>query len=348
MVVHYLVNIKKQPTNYKAFLFEAVKITFFCLLVTGLFALLGAKNNTLLVVFNMAVMSAAATFSVDKKHLNHVALGGAVIIISIIAGGIIGFYYPLLAKLLTILYAGLAFYLPKTKSQVNIFATSAVMFLIFSSLPFNLMGGIWYALAGAIVYVIFVGFYLLFDYVNQIKNKERINSEKIENNHMTAIIAVLSLTLAWRISYVLSIYFQFSHLYWIELTALVIIQGSQQKTIQTSIKRILVNTFGAVIIVLLFNYVMPADFWLNFGMLVLFLFLIFFLSFSYVGRTLFIELFVLGFTHLLGDYQNAIAMDRVILTLIGGTIVILVTLIAYFLSGWIKYIFYASLSYFNI
>ena len=43
--------------------------------------------------------------------------------------------------------------------------------------------------------------------------------------------------------------------------------------------------------------------------------------------TLFIEIFVLGFTHLLGSFHNVIAIDRIILTFIGGGIVILITLL---------------------
>jgi hypothetical protein len=317
--------------DFKSYIFEASKITLFCLVVTGLFALFGSSSNTLLVVFNMAVMFTAATFSVEQKHLNHVTLGGLVMMLSIIAGGIIGFYYPWTAKVLTILYAGLAFYLPQKKYQTNIFVTSSVMFLIFSSLPFDFQDGMRYLFDGLIVFSIFIIFYLLFDYRNQPDKKEIIDRNETNNNHITAMIAVLSLTIGCGVSYYLSIHHHFSHLYWIELTALVVIQGSQQKTIQTSIKRILVNAFGAIIIVLLFNYIMPSDFWPNFSMLVLFLFLIFFLSFSYIGRVLFIELFVLGFTHLLGDYQNAIAFDRVILTLIGGLIVIISTPISYIL-----------------
>lgn len=169
--------------DYKAFFIEALKITFFCLLVTALFKFFDASNNTLLMVFNMAVMFTAATLT---------------------------------------------------------------------------------------------------------------------------------------------------HLYWIGLTTLLVIQGSQQKTIQTSFKRIGVNAIGALIAVLLFSYIIPPIFWINFAVLTLFLFLIFALGFSYIGRVLFIELFVLGFTHLLGDYQAFIALDRVILTFIGSSIVIFASLMIYF------------------
>ncbi len=318
--------------DYKGYAFEALKITLFCLVVSGLFKLLGASNNTLLVVFNMAVMSSAATFSVEQKHLNHVTLGSSVMIFSIITGGILGYYTPLLAKLLTILYAGLAFYLPKSRSRTNIFVTSSLMFLIFTALPFNWEDGLNYALDGFVVIAIFIGFYWFFDRTIQNQpNKNPING-KNQTNQTSAVNVILSLSIAWVISYLLSMYSQLTHLYWIELTALVVIQASQQKPIRTSLKRILVNALGAIIIVILFNYVMPPDFWINFSLLVVFLFSIFFFGFSYTGRTLFIELFVLGFTHLLGDYQNAIALDRVILTFIGGIIVIVMTPISYFLA----------------
>lgn len=129
-------------TPYSAFALEAVKITLFCILVTGLFKLFDAANNTLLIVFNMAVMSSAATFSVEKKQLQHVILGSSVIVLSIVAGGIIGDYFPLSGKLLTVIYAGLAFYLPKIKYKINIFVTGSVMFLIFTALPFNWQDGL--------------------------------------------------------------------------------------------------------------------------------------------------------------------------------------------------------------
>ena len=58
---------KMNKINYKSFILEAVNITAFCLIATYLFKLLGASNNTLLILFNMAVMSAATTFSIEKN-----------------------------------------------------------------------------------------------------------------------------------------------------------------------------------------------------------------------------------------------------------------------------------------
>ncbi|KTD13659.1 hypothetical protein Lgra_0794 [Legionella gratiana] len=39
-------------------------------------------------------MFCAATFSVEKKHLNHVILGGSIIMLSVVIGGVIGYYVP--------------------------------------------------------------------------------------------------------------------------------------------------------------------------------------------------------------------------------------------------------------
>ncbi len=304
---------------------EATKITLFCLFITGLFKLFGASNKDLLIIFNIAVMSFAATFSVEKKHFSLIALGSFVIVFSIIAGGLTGYYAIGQAAPLTILYAGLAFYLPKTKVLTNILVTGSVMFLIFTTLPFNWKDGLNYSLDGIIFITFFVLYHWAFGYQKYIKPKSSSTNQISKDNHLTAGIAVLSLGLAWIIAHYLQNHTSITHLYWIGFTALVVIQSSQQKTIQTALKRILVNALGAVIIVILFNGIMPPDFLINFLLLVVFLFLIFFLSFTYAGRTLFIEMFVLGFAHLLGDYQNTIAFDRVFLTLIGGVIVILVT-----------------------
>ena len=54
---------------------------------------------------------------------------------------------------------------------------------------------------------------------------------------------------------------------------------------------------------------------------------IFSLGYSYIGRTLFIEMFVLSFTHILGNYHNIVAYDRILLTFVGGCLVILSTLV---------------------
>jgi len=317
-----------KQTNYLDFIIESFKITLFCLLTTGLFKLSGASNKNLLIVFNMAVMSCAATFSVEKKHLGHIGLGSIVIFLSVVTGGVVGYYLPSIGIILTILYAGLAFYLPKTKIINNILVTGALMFLIFNALPFYWKDGLLYSLYGIVLTLLFISYNWLFEGPEPLA-KPIIDASESHRNHITAFIAVLSLVFAFTISYYLHRYTSLDHLYWIGLTVLVVIQSSQEKTIQTAIKRIIINAIGAISIVLLFFYLVPNAFWVNFAVLTLFLFLIFSLGFSYVGKTLFIEWFVLGFTHLMGNYQIGLTFARFYLTLIGGSIVIMTTCISF-------------------
>ncbi|MDP1573776.1 MAG: FUSC family protein [Coxiellaceae bacterium] len=328
ITLEFISTTKMQKINYKKFVMESVKITLFCLITALIFKLSGASNNTLLIIFNMAVMSSAAAFSVEKRNLKHVTLAPIVIVISTVLGGVTGFYFPILAKVLTVLYASLAFYFSKTKNQKNVFVIGAIIFLILSAIPFNLKDGMRYMLDGIVVSIIFVIFNVLFGNVELGKS---IESDKISNSGLISAVTGLSLTLGFVVGLLLQKYSHFSYLYWIPMTSLVIIQGSQGKTIQTSVKRIFSNTTGALLIVFLFNYVIPPVFMINFMMLTLFLFLIFALGFSYFLMTLFIELFVLGFTHLLGNYQNIIAIDRITMTFIGSVIVMLSALLVHFL-----------------
>ncbi len=325
-----------QSIQYRIFLLEAVKITLFCLFIVGCFKFIGADNSTLLITFNMAVMSCAAVFSTEKKRLSQLLYGSLVIVLSILLGGVCGFYTPCLAQFAIILYATLAFLLTKSRFSTNLFATGAVMFLIFTSLPFDWQLAWHYTLFALPLIVILLGFYWIFDR-KIYKNSVQPLILPSQNSVITAVIAALALIGAAICSDFLKNYTALSHLYWIGLTALVVIQGSQSRMIKTSLIRIIVNACGALFIVLLMTYVIPDSFLINFSLLSVFLFLIFALGFSYIARTLFIELFVLAFTHLLGNYHNSVAFDRVILTLIGGALVILATLLTYGLKRWLRF-----------
>ncbi len=314
------------PTPYRFFIIEAIKITLFCLLITGIVTIVPfSGNDAILVSFNMAVMSAAATFSPSQQRLSHTSLGSIIIVLSILLGGVVGYFVPTLAKVLTIVYAGLAFLLPRRKVKTNIFVFGALTFLIFSSLPFDLKHFIVYLLDGVLVIVLFTFITWVFNrhvYTDQKKGVDKKSHAK----QMSALITVTAMSLAWLMGYLIKIHWTVSHLYWIPLTVLVVIQGPQKENIKIALKRMAVNIVGAIIFVSLLTYIVPNNFWIYFSLLVIFLFLIFALGFSYIGRTLFIELFVLGFTHLLGAYHNIIALDRVMLTIIGGVLVITCTL----------------------
>jgi len=314
--------------EYKIYISEAVKITLFCLIVTALMALIGADQKAILVIFNIAVMSCAVTFSPEKKHLVRVFEGGIVTTLSIIAGGVLGFYIPNIAQVLIIVYAALAFLLPRNKERTILYVNAALMFLLFTSFPFDIKKAFEYLLYSIPLILVLVIHYRLFDRIIYARSAKP-NPNNWEQKEISALTAVLALVCALGVSYLLKKYTNLQHLYWIGLTVLVVIQGSREHTIKTSIKRIIVNTAGAFIIVLLMRYVVPAGFLINLLMLTFFLFMIFAIGFSYVWRVLFIELFVLGFTHLLGQYSNVIAVDRAVLTLIGGLLVIGSTILSY-------------------
>jgi uncharacterized membrane protein YccC len=311
--------------NKATFFWESIRITLACLVTTGLLILLKASENTILVLFNIAVMSAAATFSPEKKSLSHISEGIIVISLSILLGGILGNYFPLLSQCLVVIYAALAFYLPKTNQQKNIFVTGALMFLIFVALPFNVDQALHYSPYCLLLLAVFLCFHWLFD-KHTYKNAGISTPTANPHKAASSLTIGLALLFAWLSSFLLSRYSNLQHLYWIGLTILVVLQGSKESTIKTTLIRILVNVAGALLVVLLMTYLVPSNFWINFCLLTGLLFAIFAFGYSYVSRTLFIEMFVLSFTHLLGGYHNFIAVDRVILTLIGGLIVIASTL----------------------
>ncbi|MCF6765989.1 FUSC family protein [Thiotrichales bacterium 19S3-7] len=327
-----------QSIDYLAFIFEAIKITLFCLIITGIFAVIGSNQKSLLVMFNIAVMSSAATFSPQRKSPIFLLYGAVIIILSIIAGGLIGFYLPKLSELLIIIYAILAFLLPKTKEGSAVAVTGAIMFLIFNALAFNFSEALCYSLYSLLFLPLFILFYWFFDkaYLRQNTQIKTEVSLKFKTKLESAMTAAFALLIGASIIYILKHYTTFKHLYWVGLTILVVIQGSASKTIKSSLIRIVINAIGALIIIILMTDILPNDFLINLIFLTILLFLIFALGFSYIARTLCIELFVLSFTHLLGQYHNTLAWDRIVLTLIGGLLAIIATLISYYLTALLK------------
>lgn len=311
-----------KEVHINRFLIEALKITLFCVSIITILAWFNAPDRMLLIAFNMAVLSSAATFSPGGKKFTHLLLGSSAICISIIAGGILGYYFPTTTRVIAILYAGSTFYFSKTKTILTIFTSGTIMFLLFASQPFDIEKGITYSLIAILFIFAFVGFHTL------LNSKVRVAPNPLPaKQKITSLIVVISLLIAWIVSHYLFQATNISHIYWMSLMILVLIQGSYQEILKTSLARIGINIVGALFVVLLFNYIVPSNFWINFSLLVLFLFLIFASGKHYFLRSFFIELYVLAFTHLLIGQQEKIAFDRVLLTLLAGITVITVTLI---------------------
>lgn len=313
------------------FFFEAVKVTLFSLVIVALFYTFGASQNELITLFAMAVIVSAATFVPEKKKAYHYLFAGVSVCTTIILAGALGYYFPEISKFLVIAYALLAFGVPKIRFYQVMFINCTVMFFVFTALPFD-----WHQAVAYIPYslVLIIGltlWYLLFEKWVYERN-EWVKLTPCEHRREMAMVAGVALAIGYVVQYFFQHYTDFTHLYWVGLTIIVVVQSSSNKTIEMSIKRVLINTVGALIVVVLMGYIVPSDFWINFALMTLFLFCIFAFGYSYFFRTLFIEMFVLGITHFLGSFQDQIALDRIVLTLIGGAIVIVVVL----LFAWLR------------
>ena len=314
--------------NYQFFLIEACKITGYCLLIVAVLWVCGANNQTILIAFNMTVMSCAATLSAEKNNLRDVLIGCTVVVVSVLAGGFIGNYFPDIALWSVLVYAILAFLIPKTVYFRSVFSMGALVYLIFSWMHFSWSSGWIYTLTGLFVIIMLALFFIFFNRNDFLEKDDRMPVMD-RSRYLAALAVGFSLVIALFVVWLLKRYTHLNHLYWVGLTALTVIQGSLIKNIfKVALLRVLVNVIGALLIVLLLVYVIPPDFLVNFILLVIFLFCIFALSFSYVLRVLFIELFVLGFTHYYGHYQNTLPYDRALLTLIGGAIVMVSALLS--------------------
>ncbi|MFC4891768.1 FUSC family protein [Pseudofrancisella aestuarii] len=306
------------------FVLEGIKITTFCIISAAVFTFLGLDHHSLLILFNMSVMFTVATFSPSKKPLSLLIEGAGVIIVSTLVGGIISFYLPELSGLITICYGTLAFLIPRFKNQSNIFIIGALVFSISVAFPFDLYKASILALCSIILIIIFLLTYWIFD--KHIIYRSRTYYKKVYNSqrYTLSLICFSSLVIATFITSYLKHFNEVGHLYWINITILAILQSSSEGMIRkTAITRIVVNAIGAFIIIFLMSFIMPDIFWINFIFLSLLLFGIFAIGYSFSTRTLLIEMFVLSLTHLLGQYHHILSIDRILLTMIGGSLVII-------------------------
>lgn len=319
----------KTRTKYY-FLLEAAKVTLFCLIIVGIFRVLGADTHSLLILFYMVVMSNVATFSPLRTPPGKLLVASTLIIASILVGGMLGYYCPYFARIFSILYAALMFLVCKTKSQSQVGVTSAVVVIVFIALPFSAQAAIHYFFSGLLLLLLLPLYDVLFDKLIH-KSKARAKIIFNEGRKESALTASLALAGALIIFYALKQTTHLSHLYWIPLTIMLVIQGSQQRTLKASIGRILINTLGAVLVIVCMTYILPPAFWVNFVILLVLLFTIFAFAYSFFWRTLLSEVFVLCFIHLLGQYHTVVALDRLLFTFIGGLLVIIASVISFFI-----------------
>lgn len=326
--------------DFRSFYFiEAIKTTAFCLLFINIFWFLGASNKILLILVYMIFISAISTFSGKPTGFYELSYGSIMSISSLLIGGVMGYYYPDFAKFIYIFYTICAFLIPKTKYSSQVSISSVAAFIIFSAIPFNLSTMLNYAFYGGIIIVAFPSYHWIVNKLIYKNNFYLIKYANVNFRKKRALTAGIAMSLAVIMFYLLNKYFHISHLYWIPLTVLFVIQATHQQTIKASLLRICVNILGAVVVIIMMTYIIPPIFWVNFILLTTILFLFFTFFYSPFLRTLLIEIFVLSFFHLLGKYHNLVAFERLAFTLIGGCIVIIsssIVRIIYHLSNFSK------------
>ena len=315
-----------EKTDYKGFFIEALKIFTFCVALMVAFALKGSSTKELLLLLNMAVMSSSATFSTKDEPLTIYLKAAVSIAFFSLLGGVIGFYFGILAKLLIVIFAAIAHLVPKRTFDFKILINSCFVFLIFSSVPFDLKDAISFSSDAALFIMAFCLFHLFFTKLSN-QNETLLDNKEHEILKKNAGVAVGALSLCWIIVFFLKVRYNYNYLYWIPLTTLLVLQGSASKIIKTSLKRIFLSTIAAISSIYLFSYILPNIFALNIFVLFIILFCMFFFRYSENKRTIFIEIYVLGLTFLLGKQQGPVVFERILFTSIGAFVAIIATLV---------------------
>lgn len=312
--------------SLRPYAIEAVKICLFCFFLLGGFTYFGATTKELLVVLNLAVMSSSAVFSVKPVDFTIYPKASLLMVFFTLLGGFLGNFSHLLSKILFVAIASFSYYHPKKKNDFSILINGACVFLIFSSLPFQLDQFRIYLQDGLIFFVCFCFYHLFFINLKNIPS-ENFSKEEASFNRQNAVMAAVALSLSWMIATYIQTTFQIIYAYWIPLTAILVLQGSYTNIIKKSLKRILANALGALGTVSLFAYVLPPDFLINIVFLFIVLFFMFFFRYSYLKRTFFIEVYVLAFSYLFATSNEPVVLERVLFTLMGSLIVIVTTLL---------------------
>ncbi len=307
----------------RIFLFEAIRNTLFCIVVVVLFSWYGSNEQTLMIVLNISAMACLANFFPQRKPSWFVLFAASVAVLAVAVGGSVGFHFPIGSKVLAICLAGCAFYFSKREATLNATVTAVVTFFCFLSLPYQHGHVGDYLLYAGIIAIAYAALHHLVEgkiYANLPMKASPVSPHRFEK----ALLVVVSLIVGEAIVYLFQHHTQIVHLYWIPLTIMLVIRGSHEQTVKRSLWRILANTAGAVLMVWFLSW-LPKIFWLNCVILFTFLFVFFTLGFCYVWRTVVVELFIIMMIYMLD--HSVVAYDRVILTITGGAIVIVVSLL---------------------
>lgn len=308
--------------DLKTFALDASIITAMCVGLTLIFYVFGASKSDATEVFTFAVMTSAVIYPAIDKPLKQIFVSAIIMSISIILGRLFG-EFGWVGIVVGIAYNACTFYFPKNRTAMNVWATSSMMFIVFLSLPTPLQTSLKYVTFALITSIAMTAAYFvlrLFRKPAALPKEPRLTHPKTR-----AIITTISLAIAFGVDRIIHQYVSLPHVYWIELTIVLVLLGADMGILKSSIKRVGINAVGAFISIVLFSYLITG-YWSSFIVLIVFLFCIFFLGFNYFTRVLFIELFVLCLAQAFGNFTNFLAADRLLLTATGAVIVIAVTL----------------------
>lgn len=305
--------------------FEAIKLTIICLAITFVGYCYKLDQQTMLIIFSISAVSAAITHKVAKGRDSDVFIGCVCIITATVFGGLLGNYSPLLVKILTLVYAGAACYFAKYRSTRAVFLTGTLMFLIYANFPFTTFAAIRYMLVGIIIAIIFTLYHHIHE-KNSSHQPHAFARESAEKKTMIGLNVILSLAVGLLVSQYILFKFRIDKIYWLELIILLVVQNTYKKTLGRSLLRITINATSIFIASVIFSLIVENSFWLQLTLLAIMLFLIFVYSHSYIIKLLCTTLFILGMTHMLGEFHQYSTINRLYLTVIGYIIVMIINI----------------------
>jgi hypothetical protein len=305
--------------------FEALDVVILTLITLVIF--LDLPLNIIFVMINIAIMNFVGISGSKPKKYRDIIFSCVIVSCSAILGNYFNQYHTA-AFILFIIYAGLSCYLPKFKGIFNPVALNAgaLMFVIYAAMPFQLENTKYYIIGSCVILVLFLVYYLVRNnfYKSVEEEAQKVELESIACYHI-AVIVVISLIVGYFLNRMIACYYPLSHSYWIALSILVIIQNTYRKTVIICIKRIIVNFVGAVIAVICFLYIFPNSVYFNFIFLIVIMFFIFLFGSSYTLRVIFIEIFIFGLALFTNHFFISTGVERVVDTIIGGVIVLVIT-----------------------
>ncbi|MES2504371.1 MAG: FUSC family protein [Myxococcota bacterium] len=322
-------HLVKPEIGYKPYAIEALKAVIICGLSFGLLQLLGIQGRQLAMGLMIVAQTSFAVFFVPPYHFPIRAMAFPFIGLSAIAGGIAGHYIPFAAPALTIIAAAATFYYIFINSIRVICINVVLVFMIFAYFPTPI------ELAGVYLWQWFLPgiLFTVWHWLAYRRHRyTEISLPILESNErdrlLSTVVCLVSLGIAYTVTALLPTRFHSMHVYWIPMVCLLVTQVTVSSTTTYVKQRISMNILGAGIAAILF-YVISMPYWLAITLLVALFYLCLFFMFSYKHRTFCVTVMMVGIYHILQHATAVVMMDRVVFTIIAGSIVLVVSFVTY-------------------